>query len=116
MERARIKRMWYVYLLECRGRSLYTGITNDLARRFKEHQRATTRYTSYNPPVRITYTERLATKSAALKREAQIKRWPRAKKLALIDMATAAAEPARMLATSCTSFGSMRSAASSPSA
>ena len=86
-KRAAEHRTWYVYILECRGRSLYTGITTDPSRRLIAHQRGAARYTSYNPPVRITYTERLPTKSAALKREAQIKRWPRGKKLALIASA-----------------------------
>ena len=76
--------MWYVYLLECEGGSLYTGATTDLARRFKEHQSKSARYTSYNPPKRIVYQESFKSKSEALRREAAIKRWPRAKKLALI--------------------------------
>jgi len=76
--------MWYVYILECRNKAFYTGITNDLERRFKEHYKKTSHYTSYNPPVRIVYKEPYETKSLALKREAQIKRWTRKKKIALI--------------------------------
>jgi putative endonuclease len=72
--------MWYVYILECQDGSLYTGVTTDLKRRLKEHRAKTTHYTSYNPPVRIVYTESFLQKGAAFKREAQIKGWSRAKK------------------------------------
>ena len=76
--------MWYVYILECIDGSLYTGATNNLDRRFKEHQKKTAHYTSYNPPKSIVYTEQFSTRSEALKREAQLKDWTRRKKLALI--------------------------------
>lgn len=76
--------MWYVYILQCKGSSLYTGITTDLDRRLKGHLKKETHYTSYNPPVSIVYKEAHPTKSLALKRESQIKRWTRKKKLALI--------------------------------
>jgi putative endonuclease len=78
-------KVWYTYIMECKGGSLYTGITNNLERRFQEHLAKTTHYTSYNPPVRIVYKEPFPTKSEALKREAQIKSWPRRKKMALIQ-------------------------------
>jgi len=76
--------MWFVYILECRNKAFYTGMTNDLERRFKEHSRKSSRYTSYNPPVKIMHTEPCVSRSEALKREAEIKRWKRGKKLALI--------------------------------
>lgn len=78
------KGVWFLYILECRNHSLYTGVTTDLARRFKEHQKKTARYTSYNPPLQVVYTEIFRNKSKAFKREAEIKRWPRRKKLTLI--------------------------------
>jgi putative endonuclease len=76
--------MWQVYILECKNGSLYTGMTCDIERRYKEHMRGSARYTSYNPPVKLLYTEHCADRSGALKREYQIKSWPRSKKLALI--------------------------------
>lgn len=76
---------WYVYILECKNKALYTGVTNNLERRFKEHHKKTTHYTSYNPPIKIVYKESFLTKPQALKREAQIKGWARKKKLALIE-------------------------------
>ena len=80
-------RVWYVYILECRTGTLYTGVTTDVARRFEEHRRKRARYTSYNPPIRIVHRERFRTRSSALKREAYIKRQTRAQKLALIASA-----------------------------
>ena len=76
--------MWYVYILDCKNKSLYTGVTKDLDRRYKEHLKRTSHYTGYNPPSKILYTESFPTKSEALKREKQIKGWTRRKKLALI--------------------------------
>ena len=48
---------WYVYILECKSGTLYTGITTDVERRFQEHLEKSARYTSYNPPVRVVYRE-----------------------------------------------------------
>ncbi|MFA4843874.1 MAG: GIY-YIG nuclease family protein [Candidatus Margulisiibacteriota bacterium] len=76
---------YFVYILECANQALYTGITTDLERRFAEHKGGKgARYTSANPPIRIRYSEKKTTRSAALKREAQIKSWSRTKKIALI--------------------------------
>ena len=76
---------WVVYLLRCRDRSLYCGITNDLARRLKAHAAGrASRYTRSRLPVRIVYTEPQPGKSPALKREAAIKRLRRSEKDRLI--------------------------------
>ncbi len=78
--------MWYVYILECDDQSLYTGITNDLVRRFEEHSQGKGgHFTKAFGAVRIVYQEEYLTKQEALKREAQIKRWTRKKKFALIS-------------------------------
>jgi predicted GIY-YIG superfamily endonuclease len=76
---------WTVYVLRCRDDSLYTGITNDLSRRLAAHQGGTaSRYTRSRLPVRLVYREGRATRGAALRREAAIKRLPRPAKLSLI--------------------------------
>lgn len=76
---------YFVYILECRDSSLYTGITSDLNRRMKEHLSGRGgRYTSTRKAVKIRYSEVRKNRSSALKREAEIKSWPRARKLALI--------------------------------
>ncbi|OLD43146.1 MAG: hypothetical protein AUI55_03410 [Gemmatimonadetes bacterium 13_1_40CM_2_70_7] len=76
---------WFVYVLQCADGSLYTGITNDLRRRLAAHRAGTaSRYTRARLPVRLVYQERRRTHSAALKREAAIKRLPRATKLKML--------------------------------
>jgi len=77
--------MYFLYILECSDGSLYTGITNDLERRFNEHKSGTaSHYTSSRKAEKIVYTEEYPNRSSALKREAEIKSWTRAKKLNLI--------------------------------
>lgn len=78
--------MYYIYLLECADDTIYTGITTDVLRRFKEHQSGkAARYTRVHKPTRILYTEKHPDRSSALKREAEIKKWPREKKLSLFS-------------------------------
>lgn len=77
--------MYFVYILQCSDDSLYTGITNDVERRFSEHQnKRGGHYTASHNVKKIVYTEKFETRSEALKREAKIKSWRREKKLALI--------------------------------
>jgi putative endonuclease len=76
---------YFVYIIECSNKALYTGITNDLQRRFAQHQTGQGgHYTSYNPAVNLRYYKEYKNRSGAAKREAQIKAWSRTKKLALI--------------------------------
>jgi len=76
---------WFVYILRCRDKSLYTGATNDLARRFKLHREGKgAKYTRSRLPVRLEYFYKIGSRSAALKEEARIKRMTRAEKLAYI--------------------------------
>ena len=77
--------MWYVYIIKCSDRSLYTGVTTDIERRIGEHNAGkAARYTQGRTPVRLVHDENHPDRSKALKREAEIKSWPRYKKLALI--------------------------------
>jgi putative endonuclease len=79
--------MWYIYVLLCEDGSFYTGYTDDIDRRFLVHQSGKGgKYTRSHPPQKILYREECSTKSAALKREIEIKRWPRKKKIALLDL------------------------------
>lgn len=76
---------WIVYILECADGSLYTGITNDLARRLRAHAGGRgAKYTKRRGPFTVRYTERLDSKGAALQREAAIKSLDRAAKHALL--------------------------------
>jgi len=77
---------WYLYLLRCSDGSLYTGITNNLERRFKMHQAGkASRYTRSHGPVEMVYSETCGDRSSALIRECEVKEWPRAKKEKLIS-------------------------------
>lgn len=79
--------MWFVYILLCRGGSLYTGITKDVQRRFSEHISGKGgAYTRSHKPIRIVYTEKKRTRSAALKHEAQIKNWSRYMKIKTLGL------------------------------
>jgi putative endonuclease len=76
---------WTVYLLRCRDDSLYTGITNDLSRRLAAHRAGkASAYTRSRRPLRLVYREAARDRSAALRREAAIKRLTRKAKLELI--------------------------------
>jgi putative endonuclease len=76
--------MYFVYILQCRDKSLYTGITTDIKRRFKEHKAGTGgHYTRARGALKIVYQERKRNRSTASKREAEIKSLSRAAKLAL---------------------------------
>jgi putative endonuclease len=74
--------MWFIYILLCEDNSLYCGSTNDLEKRFKDHQSGKGgKYTRSHRPIKLIYSEELASKSEALKREAEIKRWERKRKI-----------------------------------
>ena len=75
---------WVCYLLECVDGTLYCGITNDLDKRLAAHNAGEgAKYTRSRRPVKLAYVEACAGKSAALKRECEIKRLNRKQKLAL---------------------------------
>jgi len=79
------KIMYSVYIIRCADDSLYTGITTDVARRFAEHKEGKgARYTRARGAVKVVYVEKYKNRSMASKREAEIKRYTRAEKLALI--------------------------------
>lgn len=79
---------WHIYIIKCKDGKLYTGITNNLERRIKNHNCGNGgRFTKYRAPVKLLYTEDCLNRPAALIREAQIKRLERPQKLALIKAA-----------------------------
>ncbi|CAG2158431.1 hypothetical protein LMG31506_06369 [Cupriavidus yeoncheonensis] len=77
------ERQWYLYLLECTGGSIYTGITTDVQRRFAQHQAGKgAKYTRSRKPLRILGQILYASKSEALKAELATKRMSSAQKIA----------------------------------
>lgn len=76
---------FYVYMLRCADGTLYTGYTDDPERRLRVHNAGKgAKYTRSRRPVELVYREMLEDKSAALRREREIKRLNRAQKLNLI--------------------------------
>jgi putative endonuclease len=76
----------WVYMLRCRDGSLYTGWTDDLARRVARHGAGkASRYTASRRPVELVFAASMTDRSAAMREEARIKRLYRAAKLALIS-------------------------------
>lgn len=76
--------MYFVYLIECGDKSIYTGITTDVQRRFKEHKKGKGgHYTSSKGVKKLLYSEKCKDRSTASKRESEIKKWNRQKKLNL---------------------------------
>ncbi len=81
--------MWHIYILLCADKSFYTGATNNLEKRFKDHQSGKGgAYTRSHPPVKMLYSESFETKSEALKREAEIKKWKRVEKIQNLHLST----------------------------
>ena len=78
---------WFLYLVRCADGSLYTGITNNLARRCQQHNAGTaSRYTRSCLPVELIYQESQASRGVALKRELAVKAMSREEKESLIRL------------------------------
>ena len=81
--------MWYVYILLCADNSFYTGYSDDIEKRFLSHQTGKgSKYTRSHKPVKIIYSEECVSKSAALKREMEIKSWTRQQKIENLQLQT----------------------------
>ena len=78
--------VYYVYIMASRSRVLYTGVTNDLARRIHEHKLGLIPgFTSKYRITRLVYFEEFPDVQDAIAREKQIKGWVRARKIRLIE-------------------------------
>lgn len=77
---------WFVYILECKDKTLYTGITNNLEKRLEQHNNSPegAKYTRARRPVKFVFQEKKANRSEATKREMAIKKLSRTEKLKLI--------------------------------
>lgn len=78
--------MYYVYIIECADKTLYTGITSDLKRRLEEHNSSKlgAKYTKARRPVKLVYSLRKKNRSNATKEECRIKALSREEKKELI--------------------------------
>lgn len=79
-------KQWWVYMVECGDKTLYTGCTNDLLARIKSHNSGNgAKYTKSRLPVTLVFCEKQASRSLALKREWQIKQKNKQQKVELIQ-------------------------------
>ena len=80
-------KFYYVYILKCSDDSYYTGVTNNLEKRFKEHNsgEVKTSYTHNRRPIIIVFSQQFNDINQAIALEKQIKGWSRRKKEALIN-------------------------------
>lgn len=80
---------YYVYVIQCKGGSFYTGYTADLDSRIKLHMNGKgARYTRMHKPKKLVYVEVCASRSEAMKREKKVKRLSHHQKLDLIRSKT----------------------------
>ena len=78
---------YFVYILRTSSNTLYIGQTNNLKRRLKEHRNKSSKsakYIRYFSSFNLAYSEKHSTRKEAMQREAQLKKWPKIKKEALI--------------------------------
>ena len=76
---------WFVYMLRCGDGTLYTGVTDNVERRLAAHRSGKgAKYTRGRGPLKLVYQEQVPDKSAALRREYQIKQLPKQEKEDLI--------------------------------
>ncbi len=77
---------WFVYMIRCSDGSLYTGVTTNVERRFKEHQenKKGSKYARAKIPLRVVYTETVTSRSDAQKREWVIKNMKKIEKESLV--------------------------------
>ena len=80
--------MYYLYILECADKTLYTGITTDLKRRVAEHNGSDlgAKYTLARRPVKLVFSKKFKNRSEACKEEARIKKLKREVKLEMIEV------------------------------
>jgi putative endonuclease len=80
--------MYYLYILKCSDKTLYTGITTDMARRVGEHNsgKLGAKYTNARRPVKLVYSKKFKNRSTAAKEESRIKKLSRVQKLKLVNL------------------------------
>lgn len=77
---------YFVYVIECNNGRFYTGMTSNLSRRIEQHvSKLGSKYTKAFGVKKIVYSEKIASKVLAEKREKQIKNWSQLKKRKLIS-------------------------------
>ena len=86
-EQATVSNPWFLYMVRCNDASLYTGITTDVERRFKEHQDGGIKAAKSlrgKGPLTLVLFEEMGDQSEALKIEYKIKQLPKLMKEQLV--------------------------------
>lgn len=79
--------MYFVYMLLCEDGSLYTGVSNNVNKRFLDHKNGKGgRYTRSHKVIKVVYSEELSSKVEALRREAEIKKWKKDMKISKLKL------------------------------
>ena len=80
--------MYFVYIIQCKDRTLYTGITTNLDRRIEEHNNSKlgAKYTRVRRPVKLVYSKEFIDRSEASKEESRIKKLSRKEKLDFLKL------------------------------
>ena len=79
------EKVWYIYMIRCKGDVLYTGITTDVQRRFKEHESGKgAKFLRGKAPLQLVYQQQVGNHSDALKTELKIKKLSKLEKEAMI--------------------------------
>lgn len=85
-----MRRRWCVYILRCSTGEFYTGCTVNVERRLRQHNNGVgSKFTRSRRPVKLVYQEPCEDRSSALRREYQIKRMSRSRKMLLAQTASA---------------------------
>ena len=82
-----MSKLYYLYILECADKTLYTGITVNLERRITEHNSSKlgAKYTRTRRPIKLVYSKKFRNRSLASKAESRIKKLSRNEKIKLIN-------------------------------
>ncbi len=78
---------WHIYMIRCRDGTLYTGISNDVIRRFEQHQKTGKQGAKYlrgRGPLKLVFQKKIGSKSSALKMEQKIKKLSKSQKEIII--------------------------------
>ena len=85
MDKGIYKLPWFVYIAACRDKTLYVGVTRDVDRRIREHKTYNKcRYTRFRKPLKLVCKELCEDYGFARKREREVKKFSRKKKLELV--------------------------------
>jgi putative endonuclease len=86
MDKEVYNKPWYLYIAQCRDGTLYVGVAKDVNKRIAEHNSTNKcRYTRFRKPLKLFHKEICENYSIARKRESEIKKFSRKKKLALVN-------------------------------